>query len=101
MLLRKYLGYDSKRYGSLSIYEFSLKDPTRNHEILLAGTTWADLDQRQRLVFTKNDGCLYIGEIQHDEFSPQLLANLNSQRPEDVSTPEWATTWEKRASRGE
>jgi hypothetical protein len=100
VLLRKCLGYDSKRYGSPMIYEFSLKDSTHSQERLLEGVTWADLDHRQRLVLTKNDGCLYASEIQHDGFSPQLLANLNGQRPESVSTPEWATTWEKLGSRG-
>jgi hypothetical protein len=101
VLLMKYLGYDSKRYGSPWTYEFSLKDTTRDQETLLEGATWADLDHRQRLVFTKNDGCLYADELRSAEFSPQLLANLNNQRPSDVSTPEWATTWEKRASQGE
>jgi hypothetical protein len=68
--------------------------------LLLEGVTWADLDHRQRLVLTKNDGCLYASELQHVEFAPQLLANMNGQRPESVSTPEWATTWEKQGSQG-
>ena len=93
----KYLGY-GKPYSSQTIYEFLLKDDTRNQETLLEGATWADLDHRQRLVFAKNDGCLYAGEIRSTEFSPRLIVNLNDQHPENVSTPEWATTWDKGAS---
>jgi hypothetical protein len=101
VLLKKYFGPDRKRsYGSQYIYEFFLKNTMRGQETLLEGATWADLDHRQRLVFTKNDGCLYADELRSPEFSPQLLTNLNSQRPSDVSTPEWATTWKKQGSQG-
>jgi hypothetical protein len=98
VLLMKYLGYESKRNGSPSVYEFSLNESTCLQEMLLEGVTWADLDHRQRLVFTKNDGCLYTVELRPAAFSPHLLENLNDQRPGRVSTPEWATTWEQRAS---
>jgi hypothetical protein len=98
VLLRKYLGYDSKRFGSPMIYEFSLKDFAHRQEFLLEGVTWADLDHRQRLVLTKNDGCLYACDQPNVEFSLQMLANLNSQHPKSMSTPEWATTWQRQGN---
>ena len=64
-------------------------------ETLLEGVTWADLDHRHRLVFTKNDGCLYADELQRLELDPYLITDFNGQQPGEVSTPEWAKTWEK------
>lgn len=95
VLLMRYIGYDPKRYGSPSMYEFFLRDTMHGSETMLEGATWADLDQRHRLVFTKNDGCLYADELQHSELRPHLIADFNGQQPGDVSTPEWAKVWEQ------
>ncbi len=100
-LLMKYLGYGGKAYGSQTIYEFSLKETVAGRETVLEGATWADLDHRQRLVFTKDDGCLYADELRRAAFSPHVLVNLNDQHPRDVSTPEWAMTWEQRTRPGD
>jgi hypothetical protein len=100
VLLKKYFGGGRHPDGLQYTYKFFLKNIMSGQETLLEGVTWADLDHRQRLVFTKNDGCLYADELQSAEFSPRLIADLNSQCPGAVSTPEWATIWEKQGSQG-
>jgi len=100
MLLMKYTGYDPKRYGSPHEYEFFLQDTRYRTETMLEGATWADLDQRHRLVFTKNDGCLYVAEVKRSEFNPDLIADFNGHQPGEVLTPDWAKTWEKQAGKG-
>jgi len=97
VLLRKDI-YEYKTHQAVypfNCYEFTLKDRINRRDILFADVNWAELDQRQRLVFTKNDGCLYVDELQQTRLSPRLIANLNDQHPQSIRTPEWATTWDE------
>jgi hypothetical protein len=58
-------------------------------EIALRGATWADWDQRGRLVFARR-GVLYACE---PGMPPRVIANLNPRVPERVLAPDWARRW--------
>jgi hypothetical protein len=62
---------------------------TATGEAALRGVTWADWDQRGRLVLVRR-GVLYACE---PGARPRAVANLNPREPERVEAPDWARRW--------
>jgi len=60
----------------------------------LKDATWADFDQRGRLVYTTKDGFLYstaVDAVGHE--SPVQLADFNGAKPKRTKSPAWARVW--------
>lgn len=72
---------------------FIVKDIKRNLEIPLEGAAWADWDKRGRLVYAK-EGKLFTGAINNvNQIQSTEIADFNANKPERVTTPEWAKVW--------
>lgn len=67
-------------------------------KIKLEGITWADIDDKNRIIATK-DGQLYASKIATDNSVDYtnlvLLHDLNTQKPKSMSTPPNMKTWEE------
>ena len=73
-------------------YIYSVRD-REGREEKLAGTEWADWDQRGRLVFAQKGKILAVAADSISQRPPQELGDLNGNRPEAVEAPEWAKSW--------
>ena len=89
-LLIRFLGYESGRPGGGRIFNYFLLDGASGEATHLTDASWADWDQRGRLVFTRR-GQLIASVA--EAFSPTLLADFNAQEPTDVIAPDWAKRW--------
>ena len=64
-------------------------------DLPLDGAEWADWDQQGRLVFAKSGKLFALAADAVGEGIPQELADFNSNQPESMEAPEWATVWPK------
>ena len=82
---------DFKAYGGRYVIEFFLLGESGSSEQSLGQATWADWDQRGRLVLARD------GRLLHWESpgSIHLIADFNDQTPDPQPAPAWATTWPK------
>jgi len=69
-----------------------LIDWGRERKMALAGVQQADWDLENRLVYVK-DGRLFAAEDLSDLADARLIADFNSQEPEPIAPPDWATHW--------
>jgi hypothetical protein len=61
-------------------------------EALVGVGTWADFDQRGRLVFA-SEGKLFSGALTHGKVALTQLADFNDSKPIPRKAPLWATRW--------
>jgi hypothetical protein len=74
-------------------YDCSLIDKSRGTRTPLEEVTWADWDQRGRLVFSRH-GKLFAGEFNAEGcVTPRELADLNGDTFEPRLAPAWAREW--------
>jgi hypothetical protein len=74
-------------------YQYIIINKSTNTEYDLSNISWADFDQRGRLVLAK-DGKLLSGTLNETgELDLKELADFNMNKPESIATPKWATKW--------
>jgi hypothetical protein len=72
--------------------QYYLLDQGTDTEAKISNATWADWDQRDRLVFAR-EGKLLAVEGSDSIEKAQELADFNSQQFTEVIAPEWAQHW--------
>jgi hypothetical protein len=73
--------------------EFSVIGRNKLHSTTITGGSWADWDQRGRLVFAR-DGKMFTAELSdRGLWSETELADFNSLRPQPLRAPLHATKW--------
>jgi hypothetical protein len=93
ILTMKCVGLDSKALGGPYLMEYFLKRSPTAPEVSIDGATWAEWDQRGRLVFARA-GKLFATWVHNpQELSPKELADFNDQRPESLKAPASAIHW--------
>lgn len=78
-LRRELLKIDFKSYGGPYVEQFSLI-PKNGTPIVIADATWAELDQKGKLVFARF-GKIYRGTLKKDEIVEEEIVDLNSNEP--------------------
>jgi hypothetical protein len=93
VLLRRRLdAINFRKAGGPYVESFRLTSPT-GAKTDLPNVSWADWDQRGRLVFARG-GMLYAGEFEEHNVVERLLVDLNGNTPRCEEPPAWATRWE-------
>jgi hypothetical protein len=82
--------------GEPIVSEYAVFMESRGDVIPLGRATWADWDQRGRLVIAQ-DGRLFHWE---PPGTLRELADFNPQRPDPAPAPAWAETWPLAWTRG-
>jgi hypothetical protein len=82
------LGWDPRAFGGPHQVEYALHDGTGGME-RLPHVTWADWDQRGRLIVARR------GKLLHWQAPDSLieLADFNAQAHESIAAPAWALRW--------
>ena len=79
--------------GITLVSEFSLELPEYGVQYPVSDATWADWDQRGRLVFVK-EGILFAADVDESGvFIPVQIEDFNDDEPEAIESPEWAKKW--------
>lgn len=78
---------DFAAYGGPFVVEYALL--SGDEIVPLGQATWADWDQRGRLVVAK-DGCLWDVRSSGER---ELIADFNHQTPDPAPSPDWARVW--------
>ncbi len=84
--------YDLDHLSSMDVSEYVIEDQVGKTRVPINGATWAEWDQRGRLVFAR-DGQLYVTGADMLGSKPVMLADFNGQRPYQLVAPEWARRW--------
>jgi hypothetical protein len=82
------LGWDPRAFGGPHRVEYGLRTADSPAETL-PGATWADWDQRGRLIVAQD------GQLRHwqSQDTSVTLADFNAQQPESAAAPAWAQQW--------
>jgi hypothetical protein len=72
--------------------EMAVTDPQGWPIVDTGNADWLDWDQRGRLVVLR-DGRVIVGEPANNTLALRELADFNSQQPEAIPPPDWATHW--------
>ena len=92
-LLMNLTAVNSKSYGGRSVLEFCMRRSSTGQLIEIGRATWADFDQRGRLVFAK-DGSLFVcEETSSGDVALRLIHDFNDDKPMSVPPPAEATVW--------
>lgn len=83
-----------RRQGGRYVVDYSVWDESEQRELPLGRATWADWDQRGRLVLSR-DGQLLQGDVQTGRF--EVIADFNGRAPDPQPAPEAALTWPGRS----
>jgi hypothetical protein len=76
-----------------TVNKYSLEDCEGGEQRNVVGATWADFDQRGRLVFA-GGGRLFAADLSSSmEFAPVEIADFNDDEPVQIEPPEWARVW--------
>lgn len=77
---------------ALSGHEYAIHFDSKTQP--MEGVEWADIDQRQRLVFTRA-GKLFAAKVTGREgiVAEVELADFNGDKPERIAPPPWASQW--------
>jgi hypothetical protein len=89
-LARRDCGYIPTHSPGPEIIEYAVGDRKRDTEIPLEGASWADWDQRGRLVYAR-DGQIFAQDVEQIGTFARPLADFNDQTFESIAAPEWAT----------
>jgi len=84
--------YDFGRLGGTEVSDFAIEADEPGTRVPLVGATWAEWDQRGRLVFAR-EGQLYATSATEPRDEAIMRADFNDQRPYDLPAPDWARTW--------
>ncbi|BDI30418.1 hypothetical protein CCAX7_24690 [Capsulimonas corticalis] len=83
--------YNLKRKQSAGNLIYSISMGSQIH--LLERADWADIDQRERLVLTR-DGKVFACEPEKNSIDAAIeLADFNDSKFEPIAAPDWAKTW--------
>jgi hypothetical protein len=91
-LMMTQVGFDFGAYGGPYRVEYAVRAEPGAEPTPLGPATWADWDQRGRLVLAR-DGALFHWEAPG---TLRRIADFNDQTPEPAPAPAWAETWPKR-----
>jgi hypothetical protein len=86
---------DFRAYGGRYVIEYLVRKEASGAEKSLGEATWADWDQRGRLILAR-DGRLIHWEPPDAQIE---IADFNDQTPDPQPAPAWATEWPKCARR--
>lgn len=89
-LYREVEDWDPNRYGGPYSDTYWLQTDSDVHP--LDRVTWADVDETDRLVMVR-DGVLLEARWADGRLTERVLEDFNPARPEEISTPDWATKW--------
>jgi hypothetical protein len=86
--------FPNNTYGSgFYSYECSLVDLINGERVPVKEATWADWDQKGRLVFTRH-GKVFAGDFDAEgQMTPRELADFNADTFEPRRAPAWAQEW--------
>ncbi len=87
-----YPGHDPRLPGGFGGFavRFAVRSQADDAQMPLDGATWADWDQRGRLVLAK-EGCLFEWrQVGPSEGVLRILADFNTLQPEPLPAPAWA-----------
>jgi len=89
LLLTEHSDRDFRAYGGPHVVEYAVMDRAKDELIPLVSATWADWDQRGRLVVAKE------GRLHHWELPRTLheIANFNPHEPVPEPAPDRASVW--------
>ena len=81
---------DFRAYGGRYVIEYAVRTEPGGPEIELGRATWADWDQRGRLIVARDGRLLHWQPTGITE-----IADFNDQTPDPQPAPAWATDWPK------
>jgi hypothetical protein len=84
--------YRHSPYNVIPVYRYRMIEESLNKEVHLPGITWADFDQRNRLVLARN-GKIFAARIDAGGLALTELADFNANTPEAIEAPAWAKKW--------
>jgi hypothetical protein len=92
LLMTEHSDRDFHAFGGPHVVEYAVKVSARDELIPLGRATWADWDQRGRLVIAQN------GRLVHWESSDAQhpIEDFNAQEPAPEPAPGWASVWPNR-----
>jgi hypothetical protein len=85
-------GFAFHTYGGPYIVEYAVRMKSSGETVPLGQATWADWDQRGRLVLAQ-DGRLFQWQPSREPGTLHEIADLNDQVPEPAPSPLWARSW--------
>jgi hypothetical protein len=77
-------------FGGRYVIEYGLRSESGDAEVELGRATWADWDQRGRLIIARDGHLLHWQPTGINE-----IADFNAQTPDPQPAPAWATDWPK------
>ena len=86
---------EPRRQGGRYVIHYGVWDESERREVPLGRATWADWDQRGRLVLAR-DGQLLQANVQTG--SVELIADFNGRTPDPQPAPDEALAWPRRSS---
>ncbi|HUO07772.1 MAG TPA: hypothetical protein VM008_05705 [Phycisphaerae bacterium] len=93
LVMRSHFGFPNHIPGrGTQSEDYSICRQADGAETALENVDWADIDHKQRLVFTR-EGRLYAAEILPDGLRETLLADFTTDQPTKVAPPPWAKRW--------
>lgn len=92
LLMTEHSDRDFRAFGGPHVVEYAVLVKAMDDMIPLGRATWADWDQRGRLVIARN------GRLFSSDASGNLdeIADFNGQTPDPQPPPEWALAWPTR-----
>ena len=96
LVMRNTFGYITRTPGQgTKSDDFWIRRQVDGAETPLNNVDWADIDHKQRLIFTRQ-GQLYAAEILPDGLRETQLADFSEDQPTELPPPAWAKQWPKR-----
>ncbi|HEX3301551.1 MAG TPA: hypothetical protein VHR64_01640 [Thermomicrobiales bacterium] len=91
LAMRIVTNIEFRAYGGRHVIEYAVQADPDEQEVDLGRATWADWDQRGRLIVARD------GRLLHWQPSGVTeIADFNDQSPDPQPAPSWATTWPRR-----
>jgi hypothetical protein len=75
------------------ITRFAMNDSNTTSRLELDRATWADRDQRGRLVFARDGKLFVLKPAPAGTFSYDEIADFSQGHPQPMATPDWAKQW--------
>jgi hypothetical protein len=95
LVMRSVIGLGNQKPGrGTQSEDYAIRRHGQDTPTPLENADWADIDQKQRLVFTR-EGRLYAAEILPDGLRESLLADFTTDQPTEIPPPAWAKKWPK------
>jgi hypothetical protein len=91
-LIMTWTGINFEAFGGPYQLTFSIRQKKGTPIPVSSHATWADWDQRGRLVCAEQ-GRLAEARLQKGEVTLDVIADFNDRKPEAIKPPDWASDW--------